>query len=415
MCRKTPGRVQIFKYPQSNCPEHQYLFAVNTITCVKSDSFFFYQPPLNLLEWALHPLCYVLPRRRFIKINRYIIKATHLPFLLSIYCFERFYMGPRSRSGLVPLQRISSFETLANGFNGNLSAKAGTIHEAIKPRSGHRRESIATQAAQHVLDEVFRSSIRGHRNNNGYYYGGVRPATIRPRTADWIQDIPTPMLHQRSTLASTQQAPLLTVSAASDVESAVTRGVEPSSSRRKISLASTVFESEEEVSEPQQRMTDRRVAGKRVVEEDDGDDEYDEANAVMEDEATDHETNASLLPLYQLQYDRSEKKSSSRPSSPTRKHFNKTGKSLTYKDRRSPERESKNRAFHGRHGVKPGDNQESSIDRTALSAKDRMCEHVASAAGREQTDLVEKLRSLERLVADITRVLDVHNTENSMS
>jgi hypothetical protein len=162
-------------------------------------------------------------------------------------------------------------------------------------------------------------------------------------------------------------------------------------------------------------MTDRRVAGKRVVEEDDGDDEYDEANAVMEDEATDHETNASLLPLYQLQYNRSEKKSSSRPSSPTRKHFNKTGKSLTYKDRRSPERENKNRAFHGRHGVKPGDNQESSIDRTALSAKDRMCEHVASAAGREQTDLVEKLRSLERLVADITRVLDVHNTENSMS
>jgi len=44
-----------------------------------------------------------------------------------------------------------------------------------------------------------------------------------------------------------------------------------------------------------------------------------------------------------------------------------------------------------------------------------MYEYVASAAGREQTDLVEKLRSLERLVADITRVLDVHNTENNMS
>jgi hypothetical protein len=406
------GRVPTIEILQSNLSEHQYLFAVNTITCVKSNSFFFYQPPLNLLEWALHPLCYVLPRRRFIKINRYIIKATHLPFLLSIYCFERFYMGTRSMSGLVPLHRMSSFETLANGFNGNLSAKAGMMHEAIKPRSGYRRESIATQAAQHVLDEVFRSSIRGHRNNNGYYYGAVRPATIRPRTADWIQDIPTPMLHQRSTLALTQQAPLLTVSAASDVESAATRGVEPSPCRRKISLASTVFESDEEVSEPQQRMTERRVPSKRVVEEDDGDDEYDEANAVIEDEATDVETNASLLPLYQLQHNRSGMQSNSRRSSPTRKHSSKTGKLVTCKGRRGPERESKSRAFHRRHGGKPSENQESSMERTELTTKDGMYENVASAVGFEQTDLIEKLRSL---VADITQALDVHDTRNSIS
>src|SRR5271155_1892909 len=123
--------------------EHQYLFAVNTISCVKSDAFFFYQPPLNLIEWTLHPLCYILPRRRFIKLNRYMIKATHLPFLVAIYCFERFYMRPKSHSGFIPLQRVSSFETLANGFNRNQTVKP-PVRETTKPR-GYRRESIATQ------------------------------------------------------------------------------------------------------------------------------------------------------------------------------------------------------------------------------------------------------------------------------
>jgi hypothetical protein len=394
-------------------PEHQYLFAVNTITCVKSDSFFFYQPPLNLLEWTLHPLCYVLPRRRFIKLNRYIIKATHLPFLLAIYCFERFYMRPRSMSGPVALQRISSFETLANGFDINLSAKAGTIHDATKPR-GYRRESIATQAAQHILDEVFRSSIRGPRNGNGYY-GAVRSATIRPRTADWIQEIPTPMLQQHSTLAPPQQPPpFLSVSPASDVESPAVRGSELSYSRRKISLASTVFESDEET-ELQQKTADRRSPNRRVPEENDGDDEYDEANAVVEDEATDIETNSNLLPAYPVQHNGSGTQIVSRPSR-TRKHSSKTGKSVI-KSRKSPyrglswEKEIKNRSGHQRHGGKSPE-KHSSVERPIVVANEGTPENVSSGDDIERTMLVEKVRSLERLVAEISQALDVHKYGN---
>src|SRR5579862_2730916 len=229
--------------------EHQYLFAVNTISCVKSDAFFFYQPPLNLLEWALHPLSYFLSRRKFIKLNRYIIKATHFPFLIAIYCFERFYMRPKSVDGYIPLQRISSFETLANGFNHNVSAKVGTVLGTNKPR-GYRRESVATQAAQQVLDEVFRSSIRGSRGVN-VMYGTVRP-TIKPRTADWIREIPTPMLRSRNTMSYPQQAPpCLSTSVPPDAEPS--RPHIPRENGvprpRRVSLAPTVLESDEDTSE----------------------------------------------------------------------------------------------------------------------------------------------------------------------
>src|SRR5579859_3546100 len=96
--QRTPEKVTPSRW-HSIDKEYQYLFAVNTISCVKSDSFFFYQPPLNLIEWALHPLCYRLPRRKFIKLNQYIVKATHLHYLVMIYCFERIYLRPKSVTG----------------------------------------------------------------------------------------------------------------------------------------------------------------------------------------------------------------------------------------------------------------------------------------------------------------------------
>jgi hypothetical protein len=316
-------------------------------------------------------------------------------------------MRPRSMSGSVPLQRISSFETLANGFSGNLSAKAGTIHEAIKPRSGYRRESIATQAAQHVLDEVFRSSIRGNRNGNGQFYGAVRPATIRPRTADWIQEIPTPVVQQRSSLAPTHAGPPL-ISMASDINSAVNRGIDAMPSRRKISLASTVFESDEE-SLKSNSKNGPRAPEKRIAEEDDGDDEYDEANAVPEDDATDHETNSSLQPLYPPRHTRSGRIGTNRPS-PVRRHSSKP-----YKIRRSghrgsgSERDTKTRSGRRRHGEKTLENQDDRFERKAVAEGDGVSETVAFG---HPDDLVEKLRTLERLVADITQCLHIDKTDN---
>ncbi|KAJ9654535.1 hypothetical protein H2198_006411 [Neophaeococcomyces mojaviensis] len=75
--------------------EHQYLFAVNTISNVKSDTLFAYVPPLNVLQWLLIPLRYVMPFREYVRVNRTIIKATHFPILFAIYLYERLVLRPR--------------------------------------------------------------------------------------------------------------------------------------------------------------------------------------------------------------------------------------------------------------------------------------------------------------------------------
>lgn len=85
--------------------EHQYLFAVNVISNVKSDSLFAYVPPLNVLQWLLTPLRYLLPFRVYLKINRTIIKLTHLPILWTIYLYERVVLRKRYIAVLDQMQR----------------------------------------------------------------------------------------------------------------------------------------------------------------------------------------------------------------------------------------------------------------------------------------------------------------------
>lgn len=74
--------------------EHRYQFAVNTITMIKSESssLFAYAVPLNLLEWAIRPLYYVLPLRHFLILNRTVIKGTHFPILFSIFVYEKIHV-----------------------------------------------------------------------------------------------------------------------------------------------------------------------------------------------------------------------------------------------------------------------------------------------------------------------------------
>ena len=74
--------------------EHQYLFAVNTITMIKSESssLFSYTAPLNLIEWLIRPLYYVMPLRNFLLLNRAIIKVTHFPVLVTIFIYEKLHL-----------------------------------------------------------------------------------------------------------------------------------------------------------------------------------------------------------------------------------------------------------------------------------------------------------------------------------
>ena len=71
--------------------EHQFLFAINTISMVKSDALFSYIAPGNILALCLSPLRFGLAFPQFVKLNRTVIKATHMPILAMIFFYERFW------------------------------------------------------------------------------------------------------------------------------------------------------------------------------------------------------------------------------------------------------------------------------------------------------------------------------------
>jgi hypothetical protein len=236
------------------------------------------------------------------------------------------------------------------------------------------------------------------------YYGAVRSSTIKPRTADWIKEIPTPQLYARSTMGTGQLIPPnISISVPVDENdvrkggtSLENRGVR----RRRISLASTVMESEEESSETVRRDFDRgRVAG----EADDGDDEYDEANAVLEDEdVTDHEVKPRSLRMYSLQNDLSGRHPARRPS-PTRRHSSKPGKS-GYKSRkgrpRSPASEEENKRRKMLSDQKPLEPDVESRE------QGRGKESMTIGNDVDRTALLEQLRTLETLMVGIRNKLE---------
>jgi hypothetical protein len=202
------------------------------------------------------------------------------------------------------------------------------------------------------------------------YYGAVRNNnTVKPRMTDWIQEIPTPRIVAKSTMG--QSVPSISIS----------EDFKPSK-RRRISLASTVIESEGETDE----VSTARGDSKHIGEEHDGDDEYDEANAVMEDEdVTDQDTKPELLKVYPVQQ-RSPRKA--RPS-PTRRWSTKPGK-FGQKGRKARSRS-------------PSSEKESQLRRGGQRRESE------ESQGFEKEVLVEKLRSLERLVEDIRGVLNVQS------
>jgi len=121
--------------------EHQYLFAVNVISNVKSDALFAYVPPTNVLQWLVTPLRYCLPFRQYVKVNRTIIKVTHLPILWTIYLYERLVLRQRY---IEPIDLVES--------RGRRVRK--TLTERL-PRL-IREPSIATFRQEAALEEVFR-------------------------------------------------------------------------------------------------------------------------------------------------------------------------------------------------------------------------------------------------------------------
>ncbi|KAH7375082.1 hypothetical protein B0T11DRAFT_5965 [Plectosphaerella cucumerina] len=131
--------------------EHQFLFALNTISMVKNDALFSYVAPGNIFAWLLMPIRYCMPLQHFVQLNRTIIKATHFPLLFCIYVYERFWLAT---SIYEPTDLI---DNPGRGRSRTLSMADPANRTALfSPNVRVREESVVGFQKDHALEEVFR-------------------------------------------------------------------------------------------------------------------------------------------------------------------------------------------------------------------------------------------------------------------
>ncbi|KZV94710.1 hypothetical protein EXIGLDRAFT_739859 [Exidia glandulosa HHB12029] len=72
--------------------EYLFQFAVTTMEGVKGDALFCYQPPFNLLAYAiLYPASFILDAHAFHRLNVFLMRLTCFPILLVITAYERYF------------------------------------------------------------------------------------------------------------------------------------------------------------------------------------------------------------------------------------------------------------------------------------------------------------------------------------
>ncbi|KAL4872889.1 hypothetical protein BDV12DRAFT_127524 [Aspergillus spectabilis] len=149
------------KIVQNADQEHQFLFAVNTISMVKSDALFSYVAPTNIFAWLITPLRYLIPLRQYVRINRTIIKITHLPVLFTICAYEKTVLSP---------QMIESTDLIDSPLRSEFDLEARARHRlrALSSRAPRfvREPSVATFQKDRALQEVFRQPFRGNSNRS---------------------------------------------------------------------------------------------------------------------------------------------------------------------------------------------------------------------------------------------------------
>ncbi|PHH60776.1 hypothetical protein CDD81_1173 [Ophiocordyceps australis] len=146
--------------------EHQFVFAINTISMVKNDALFSYIAPSNIFAWLLMPLRYCMPLKHFVWLNRTIIKVTHFPVLFSICLYERFWLAP---SMYEPTDLIENGGRLRRPKS--VSFRDPSDRAAMfSPNVRVREESVVGLHKDRALEEVFRrvpeaTTLRTHRRN----------------------------------------------------------------------------------------------------------------------------------------------------------------------------------------------------------------------------------------------------------
>ncbi len=159
--------------------EHQFVFAVNTISGVKSDALFAFVAPTNIIAWLLTPLRYVIPFRSFVKLNRTVIKVTHFPVLFMIYLYERVFLRT---AAFEPTDLIED-----RGRTNALVATPGapTAPQLFSPTIRLREPSVATHQDR-ALAEVFRPFKESIRRDS--QRGRNRRSTSNV-VNNWMQDL----------------------------------------------------------------------------------------------------------------------------------------------------------------------------------------------------------------------------------
>ncbi|KAF5026858.1 hypothetical protein F66182_1053 [Fusarium sp. NRRL 66182] len=131
--------------------EHQYLFAINTISMVKNDALFSYIAPSNIFAWLLMPLRYFMPLRHFVWLNRTVIKATHFPVLFCIYLYEKYWLAPSMYEPTDLVEHSSRDRGRHISFMDPANRAA-----MFSPSVRVREESVAGFQKDRALEEVFR-------------------------------------------------------------------------------------------------------------------------------------------------------------------------------------------------------------------------------------------------------------------
>jgi hypothetical protein len=135
--------------------EHQFLFAINTISMVKSDALFSYIAPSNVIEWFLSPLRYVVPFRQYVKFNRTIIKISHFPVLLLIFLYERVLLSNIAYGPTDLVERPVRSQRKPAAFS------LSKAQDLFSPGRMLREPSVISFHKDRALDEVFRKPYRG--------------------------------------------------------------------------------------------------------------------------------------------------------------------------------------------------------------------------------------------------------------
>ncbi|KAJ7227072.1 receptor-activated Ca2+-permeable cation channel [Mycena pura] len=118
--------------------EHLFQFAISTIEGVKSDALFSYQPPFNLLAFAvLKPASYFVTPRTLHSMNVLLIKLTSFPILIVIGIYERYLAVGQTLRESSRDAAHTLFNSLPRQIKNNLLIEAivgstsSNLHEAI--------------------------------------------------------------------------------------------------------------------------------------------------------------------------------------------------------------------------------------------------------------------------------------------